>query len=66
MLQLKIPERISIVAKCFETKSIQEVLRMFDIFSASKRSELSQKYCNYELSPIFNLTTAHTKNKNLH
>ena len=59
-------ERILIVAKYFETKSIQEVLRFFDIFSASNRSDLSQKYCNYELSPIFNLTTAHTKNKNSH
>ena len=66
MLQLTIAERILIVAKYFGTKSIQEVLRFFDIFSASKRSELSQKYCIYELSPTFNLTTAHNGNYAFH
>ena len=66
MLQLTIAERILIVAKYFETKSVQEVLRLFDIISTSKRSMLSQKYCNNELSLIFDLTTAHTRNKNSH
>ena len=39
---------------------------VWDIFSASKLSELPQKHCNYKLSPIFNLTTTHTKNRNSH